>query len=213
MADPLSVSEIAPPFPLDLVDLQLLNDEEEEEVPLIEMEPPESDPLTALLPALLYRSLNVQVVTVTLGDPLNASADALIDTAVPLVLDPNVTLVSVSVPPLSEKTGLLREDVSVKVSEENETVVEEDERVKCAGDAPLRVFIAEFPVTVTVFPEVNVVEESVGCVDPVLRMIVKDESAKMVPAAIEYAALMVVQLVFELLTQKESRALVVVGAT
>ena len=47
------------------------------------------------------------------------------------------------------------------MSEENVTVVEE-ERTKCAGDAPLRVFVAEFPVTVTVLPEANVVEESVG---------------------------------------------------
>ena len=102
MADPLTVSEIAPPFPLDFVDLQLLIGV----VPEMESVPPlESDPLTALLPALLDRSLNVQVVSVTLGDPLNTSADALIDTAVPLVLDPNVTLVSESVPPLTEKTG------------------------------------------------------------------------------------------------------------
>ena len=103
MADPLSVSEIAPPFPLDLVEWQLLIVVYEEDVPLRERVPLlESDPLTALLPALLDRSLNVQLVSVTVGDPLTVMADAPIDTALPLVADPNVTLVSVSVPALTE---------------------------------------------------------------------------------------------------------------
>ena len=159
MADPLNVSEIAPPFPLDFVDLQLLI----VAVPEMESVPPlESDPLTALLPALLDRSLNVQVVSVTLGALLRLIADALINTSLPLVSDPKVTLVNVSVPALTEKTGELREEESVKMSEENDIVVEEEEIVKCAGDAPLSVFVAELPVTVTVFPEANVMEESVG---------------------------------------------------
>ena len=81
------------------------------------------------------------------------------------------------------------------MSEEKETVVREEEITKCAGDAPLNVFVTELPVMVTVFPEANVVVESVGCVDPVLRLIVKVESANMVLVAVEYAALMVVQLV------------------
>ena len=66
--------------------------------------------------------------------------------------------------------------MSVKVSEEKDTVVKDEEITKCAGDAPLSVFVTEFPVTVTDFPEANVVEESVGCVEPVLRLIVKVES-------------------------------------
>ena len=100
----------------------------------------------------------------------------------------------------------------MKESEENDrVVVEEEEITKCAGDAPLSVFVTEFPVTVTVFPEANVMEESVGCVNPVLRLIVKEESPREV--AVAYAAWMVVHLVYVLLTQKGSIALVVVGAT
>ena len=83
----------------------------------------------------------------------------------------------------------------MKVSAVKETVVVEDEITKCAGEAPLKVFVAEFPATVTVWPSSNVVEVSVGCGDPVLRLIVKVESAKMLLVAMEYAALMVVQLV------------------
>ena len=71
----LSVSEIAPPFPLDFVVLQLVNVASDVDVPLIEREPPESDPLTALPSVLLDRSLNVQDVSVTMGDPLNVIAD------------------------------------------------------------------------------------------------------------------------------------------
>ena len=101
----LSVSEIAPPFPLDFVVLQLVNVASEADVPLIEREPPESDPLTALPSVLLDRSLNVQVVSVTLGAPLKEITDDPIDAKVPLRLDPKFTVVSVSVPPLTEKTG------------------------------------------------------------------------------------------------------------
>ena len=115
MADPLTLSEIAPPFPLDSVDLQLVNVAEEEEVPLIEMEPPESDAANALHPALLERSLNEHVVSVTLGDPLTSMADVSINTPLPLLSDPKLTLISVSVPPLTENTGLLREEERVNV--------------------------------------------------------------------------------------------------
>ena len=105
MDDPLTVTEIAPPFPFSFVHLQSLNVASEVDVPLIEREPPESDPLNALPSELLVRSLNEQLVSVTLGDSLNESIDAPIDTAVPLVADPNVTVVSVSVPALRENTG------------------------------------------------------------------------------------------------------------
>ena len=99
------MSEMTPPFPFDLVDLQLLNVASGGDVPSMEIEPPESDPLNALLPALHDRSLNVQVVSVTLGVPLKEITDASIDTALPLASDPKFTVVSVSVPPLTEKTG------------------------------------------------------------------------------------------------------------
>ena len=98
MDDPLTVTEIAPPFPFSFVHLQSLNVASEVDVPLIEREPPESDPLNALPSELLVRSLNEQLVSVTLGDPLNESAVVSIATSVPLVSDPKFTLVSVSVP-------------------------------------------------------------------------------------------------------------------
>ena len=60
---------------------------------------------------------------------------------------------------------------------------------------------------VTVLLSPNMVVVSVGWGDPVLRLIVNDESANMFPVAMEYAALMVVQLVFVLSIQKESRVL------
>ena len=104
--DPSSVSEIAPPFPLKRVDLQLVNLAYEEELPAIESVPPLSSvPLTPLLPPLLERSVNAQVVSVTLGDPLKVMTDVPIDAALPLVSDAKFTLSSVSVPPLTENTG------------------------------------------------------------------------------------------------------------
>ena len=96
------------------------------------------------------------------------------------------------------------------MSEEKDTLVEEEEITKCAGDAPLTVFVAELPAMVTVFKASSVVEiESVGCVDPVLSVIVK-EVLPLYVDAMEYAALMVVHPVYVSFTQKGSIALVVV---
>ena len=127
MDDPLTVTEIAPPFPSSFVHLQLVNATSEVDVPSIERDPPESIPFTALPSVLLDRSVNVHDVSVTLGDPLNVITDVSINTALPLVSDPKFALVSLSVPSLTANTGELREEGSWNVSEEKETVVEEDE--------------------------------------------------------------------------------------
>ena len=115
MDDPLTVTEIAPPFPSSFVHLQLVNATSEVDVPSIERDPPESIPLTALPSVLLDRSLNVHDVSVTLGDPLSVIADVPMDTPLPLVADPKFTLVRVSALPLTENTGVVREEESVNV--------------------------------------------------------------------------------------------------
>ena len=113
----MSVSEIAPPFPLECVDdMQLVNVAEEPDVPSIQSIPPLSSvPLNTLLPSLLDMSLNVHDVSVTMGDPLNVIVDVSINTPLPLVADPKFTLVRMSALPLTENTGVVREAESVNV--------------------------------------------------------------------------------------------------
>ena len=82
----------------------------------------------------------------------------------------------------------------MKVSEEKETVVEEEERMKCAGDAPFSFFVAELPLMLTVSPSLNVMVGSVGCIDPVLSERVKDVLPLYLDA-MEYAEEMVVHAV------------------
>ena len=101
----------------------------------------------------------------------------------------------------------------MKVSDEKETSEVVYEMTKCAGDVPLSLFDAELPSMETVFPDVKVVEESVGCVDVLRSVMVKLVSLKTLPDATEYASLMLVQLVYVTFTQKGSRALVEEGVT